>query len=249
MTSCPCDNASSRWPAKRPARTCPNISPLSVTLDPGGDYAVAGNFDGVALRTESRQTSDTTEFDQFTATQVFSHHLPTFVMAARQIALDLVDHVVDLERCGEVVHRTQLFRFDRLLDLLRDERPTAVVHFAEQRAAPYSMKSRQAAVETQQTNVIGTLNLLFSMQSYVPDAHLIKLGTMGEYGQPEIDIEEGSLVTLLGPSGCGKTTLLRCMAGLHWEVRGKGRKRTWISGYICTSCLTSLEAMAQWGHM
>lgn len=45
----------------------PNITPLSVTVDPGGDYAVAGNFDGVALRTESRQTRDATEFDQFTA--------------------------------------------------------------------------------------------------------------------------------------------------------------------------------------
>jgi UDP-sulfoquinovose synthase len=53
------------------------------------------------------------------------------------------------------------------------------------------MRSRQTAVETQRTNVLGTLNLLFAMQSYVPDAHLIKLGTMGEYGTPNIDIEEG----------------------------------------------------------
>src|SRR3954470_17296332 len=53
------------------------------------------------------------------------------------------------------------------------------------------MRSRQTAVETQQTNVIGTLNLLFSMQTHIPDAHLIKLGTMGEYGTPNIDIEEG----------------------------------------------------------
>jgi UDP-sulfoquinovose synthase len=69
--------------------------------------------------------------------------------------------------------------------------PETIIHYGEQPSAPYSMKSRQAAVETQQTNVIGTLNLLFSMQSYVPDAHLIKLGTMGEYGTPNIDIEEG----------------------------------------------------------
>jgi len=69
--------------------------------------------------------------------------------------------------------------------------PEAVIHYGEQPSAPYSMRSRQTAVETQQTNVIGTLNLLFSMREHVPDAHLIKLGTMGEYGTPNIDIEEG----------------------------------------------------------
>jgi UDP-sulfoquinovose synthase len=69
--------------------------------------------------------------------------------------------------------------------------PEAVIHYGEQASAPYSMQSRQAAVETQYTNVIGTLNLLFSIRDRVPDCHLIKLGTMGEYGTPNIDIEEG----------------------------------------------------------
>jgi UDP-sulfoquinovose synthase len=69
--------------------------------------------------------------------------------------------------------------------------PEVIVHYGQQPSAPYSMRSRQTAVETQQANVIGTLNLLFAMQTYVPDAHLIKLGTMGEYGTPNIDIEEG----------------------------------------------------------
>ena len=76
-------------------------------------------------------------------------------------------------------------------EVVAETLPETIIHYGEQPSAPYSMKSRQAAVETQQTNVIGTLNLLFSMQSYVPDAHLIKLGTMGEYGTPNIDIEEG----------------------------------------------------------
>ena len=53
------------------------------------------------------------------------------------------------------------------------------------------MASRENAVETQYTNVIGTLNLLFAMRDHAPDAHLVKLGTMGEYGTPNIDIEEG----------------------------------------------------------
>src|SRR5207248_3812616 len=70
-------------------------------------------------------------------------------------------------------------------------KPEAIVHFAEQRSAPYSMIDRQHAVYTQTNNVVGTLNLLYAMKAYAPHAHLIKLGTMGEYGTPNIDIEEG----------------------------------------------------------
>ncbi len=69
--------------------------------------------------------------------------------------------------------------------------PEAVVHFAEQRAAPFSMIDREHAVYTQHTNVIGTLNVLYAVKDYAPDCHLVKLGTMGEYGTPNIDIEEG----------------------------------------------------------
>jgi UDP-sulfoquinovose synthase len=69
--------------------------------------------------------------------------------------------------------------------------PDAVVHFAEQRAAPYSMIDRKHAVFTQVNNVVGTLNLLFALREFQPDCHLVKLGTMGEYGTPNIDIEEG----------------------------------------------------------
>src|SRR3954470_13857427 len=69
--------------------------------------------------------------------------------------------------------------------------PEAIVHYAEQPSAPYSMAGRDNAVSTQINNVQGTLNVLFAMKKYVPGAHLIKLGTMGEYGTPNIDIEEG----------------------------------------------------------
>ncbi len=69
--------------------------------------------------------------------------------------------------------------------------PDAVVHFAEQRAAPYSMIDRKHAVFTQVNNIVGTLNLLFALREFRPDCHLVKLGTMGEYGTPNIDIEEG----------------------------------------------------------
>jgi UDP-sulfoquinovose synthase len=76
-------------------------------------------------------------------------------------------------------------------EVLDDFRPEAFVHFAEQRSAPYSMIDRSHAVFTQVNNVVGTLNLLYAIGELVPECHLIKLGTMGEYGTPNIDIEEG----------------------------------------------------------
>ena len=69
--------------------------------------------------------------------------------------------------------------------------PDTVVHFAEQRSAPYSMIDRKHAVYTQVNNVVGTLNLLYAIAEQDRDIHLVKLGTMGEYGTPNIDIEEG----------------------------------------------------------
>jgi len=75
--------------------------------------------------------------------------------------------------------------------VLEDFRPEAIVHYAEQPSAPYSMQGRGTAVYTQENNVSGTLNLLFGMRHACPDANLVKLGTMGEYGTPNIDIEEG----------------------------------------------------------
>jgi UDP-sulfoquinovose synthase len=80
---------------------------------------------------------------------------------------------------------------DFLDEVVVETRPEAVVHYGQQASAPYSMASRQKAVETQHANVIGNLNLLFAIRDHVPDCHLVKLGTMGEYGQPDIDIEEG----------------------------------------------------------
>jgi len=69
--------------------------------------------------------------------------------------------------------------------------PEAIVHFAEQRSAPYSMIDRGHAVYTQTNNVVGTLNLLYAIAERDRSIHLVKLGTMGEYGTPNIDIEEG----------------------------------------------------------
>ena len=81
--------------------------------------------------------------------------------------------------------------FDFVSSTIQAIDPDAVVHFAEQRSAPYSMIDRGHAVFTQVNNVVGTLNLLFALRELRPDCHLVKLGTMGEYGTPNIDIEEG----------------------------------------------------------
>jgi UDP-sulfoquinovose synthase len=75
--------------------------------------------------------------------------------------------------------------------VLDEVRPDGIIHYAEQPSAPYSMQSRGTAVYTQTNNLVGTLNLLFAMRRHCPNAHLVKLGTMGEYGTPNIDIEEG----------------------------------------------------------
>ncbi len=78
-----------------------------------------------------------------------------------------------------------------IADTVREFMPDTIIHYGEQPSAPWSMQSVDHAVITQQANVIGTLKLLWAMREYAPDAHLVKLGTMGEYGTPNIDIEEG----------------------------------------------------------
>jgi UDP-sulfoquinovose synthase len=90
-----------------------------------------------------------------------------------------------------VSHAGDLVDGDFVERVVTEIKPEAIVHYGEQASAPYSMASREQAVETQYKNVVGTLNLLFAMRDHVPDCHLVKLGTMGEYGTPNIDIEEG----------------------------------------------------------
>lgn len=81
--------------------------------------------------------------------------------------------------------------YEFLSDVFQKFEPEAFVHFAEQRSAPYSMISREHTIYTQSNNVLGNLNVLYAIKEFNPDCHLIKLGTMGEYGTPNIDIEEG----------------------------------------------------------
>ncbi len=96
-------------------------------------------------------------------------------LSGKKIELAVGD-VTDYGFIGEVVRRFE---------------PGAIVHYGEQRSAPFSMIDRRHSVLTQVNNVVGTLNILYAIKEHRPDCHLVKLGTMGEYGTPNIDIEEG----------------------------------------------------------
>jgi UDP-sulfoquinovose synthase len=102
------------------------------------------------------------------------------VKAWREVSGRMMElFVADLRNYGVVKEALETFR------------PEAIVHYGEQPSAPYSMIDHNRAVFTQVNNLSGTLNLLWAMRECAPDCHLVKLGTMGEYGTPNIDIEEG----------------------------------------------------------
>lgn len=81
------------------------------------------------------------------------------------------------------------YRF--LESIFMDCKPDAVIHYAEQPSAPYSMLNHESAMLTLQNNLQSTLNLAWAVHEHIPDCHIVKLGTMGVYGTPDIDIEEG----------------------------------------------------------
>ena len=81
--------------------------------------------------------------------------------------------------------------FRALSAAFRDTKPEAVIHYAEQPSAPYSMIGYDQAHRTLNNNLNATFNVIWAVLEEAPDCHVIKLGTMGEYGTPDIDIEEG----------------------------------------------------------
>jgi UDP-sulfoquinovose synthase len=91
------------------------------------------------------------------------------------------------------VHIGDLSEWDFIAKVFKKFGPQAVVHYAEQPAAPYSMLNRKAATLTLHNNLAVTANVIFAVRKFCPEAHIVKLGTMGEYGTPNIDIEEGWL--------------------------------------------------------
>ncbi|MDB4020969.1 NAD-dependent epimerase/dehydratase family protein [Litorivicinus sp.] len=109
----------------------------------------------------------------------------------------------DLARRAELFHsltehtiRVEIFdctNYDPLRNLVREFQPDTIIHYAEQPSAPYSMRGFEEANLTFRNNLNSTFNLVWACIECAPDCHIVKLGTMGEYGTPNIDIEEGWL--------------------------------------------------------
>lgn len=90
-----------------------------------------------------------------------------------------------------IYYRGDITNYDFILNVMKAVKPDAVVHLAEMPSAPYSMIDASHAAWTHTNNLNGTLNVLHAMRDVCPESHLVKLGTMGEYGTPDIDIPEG----------------------------------------------------------
>jgi UDP-sulfoquinovose synthase len=103
------------------------------------------------------------------------------------------------------VHIGDVCDYPFLVSVFQSFAPQAVVHYAEQPAAPYSMRGHREAIFTLTNNLVSTANLVHAVKAHDIGCHIIKLGTMGVYGTPNIDIEEGYL-----------------------EVEYKGRKHTFL---------------------
>jgi UDP-sulfoquinovose synthase len=97
----------------------------------------------------------------------------------------------DVSSATIAVEELDVTDYRALDELLADEKPDAIVHYAEQPSGPYSMIGHREAALTLDNNVRGTLNLVHAVLNNCPECHIVKLGTMGEYGTPNIDIEEG----------------------------------------------------------
>lgn len=116
----------------------------------------------------------------------------------RDTAMEKGSHtIVPIEKMTERLHAAQKVngininyrRMDirdrkKLEEFLEEEKPEAIVHYAEIPSAPYSMVDMEHSIEVQDNNTLGTLGLLWIMKDVVPESSLIKLGTMGEYGAP-----------------------------------------------------------------
>ena len=89
------------------------------------------------------------------------------------------------------VHIGDVTDYQFLKSIFEEYNPDTVIHYAEQPSAPYSMINRDKAAITITNNLISTLNVVYAVKEVNPKCHIIKLGTMGEYGTPNIDIEEG----------------------------------------------------------
>ena len=142
------------------------------------NFAAAGYEVVVADNYLRRQIAEATDSDPLIATPNLSERASIFkAITGKMIEVRIVD----------------LSDAEAMFDLMRETMPDTVIHYAEQPSAPYSMRGFREAKQTFQNNLDVTFNCIWAVKEIVPDAHIVKLGTMGEYGTPNIDIEEGWL--------------------------------------------------------
>ncbi|HEV2328830.1 MAG TPA: UDP-sulfoquinovose synthase [Verrucomicrobiae bacterium] len=91
-------------------------------------------------------------------------------------------------------HEGDITNYNFLKNVLKEEKPDSVVHFAEQRSAPFSMINAEHASYTMSNNIIGTINLIYAIMEVNPQIAMVKMGTMGEFGTPNFDIPESAFV-------------------------------------------------------
>ena len=144
--------------------------PTSMSLAARGDEVMA--VDNYLRRTIARQTSSEALMPN-----------PNLEERARLFE-QLTGKSIEV-RIGDVTD------YRVLESVVREFKPEAIVHYAEQPSGPYSMRGFDEARLTLQNNLNATFNVIWAVMQHAPDCHIVKLGTMGEYGTPDIDIEEG----------------------------------------------------------
>ena len=135
----------------------------------GHDVTVADNY----LR---RHIAEATDSDALIVSPNLSERVSVFHSATKH---NIQVHIGDLSDP------------DFMFEVVRKSSPNTIIHYAEQPSAPYSMCGFREARKTFINNLGVTFNCIWAVKEIVPDAHIVKLGTMGEYGTPNIDIEEG----------------------------------------------------------
>ena len=127
-----------------------------------------------------------------------------------------------------------------MFDVVKSFQPEAIIHYAEQPSAPFSMMGFAEAQQTLNNNLNVTFNVIWAVKEIVPDCHIIKLGTMGEYGTPNIDIEEGWLD--VEHKGRKQTFLYPRQAGsLYHTTKVLDTDLLWF--YVRTHCLRVTDLM------
>ena len=140
------------------------------------DFAAAGHEVTVVDNYLRRIIAEETDSEALLPT-------PTLTQRAAKFA-ELTGHSINV-RIGDLTDP------NIMVSAVKEAAPDTIIHYAEQPSAPYSMRGFPEARRTFQNNLDVTFNVIWAMLEHAPKAHMVKLGTMGEYGTPNIDIEEG----------------------------------------------------------